>query len=49
MEVGDHDKYTLMTRFQTKFVKCRQIAVKVSNNKFHENYFRGSEMVIHIG
>jgi len=49
MKVGDHDKSTLTTRFQKNIVKCRQIAVKISNNKFHENYFRGSEMVIRIG
>lgn len=49
MKFGDHEKCTLMTRFQTKFVKCRQIALKATNNKFHKNYFRGSEIVKLIG
>jgi len=36
-------------QISNKIGKCRQIAVEISNNKFHENYFRGFEIVVHIG
>jgi hypothetical protein len=36
-------------KISNKIGKCRQTAIKISNNKFHENYFRGFEIVIRVG